>query len=320
MQDSEKIKVIQNSELPQNAKTVGIMGAVLGASNDSIIHGMMAVMNADETKKAEDSSPLNDKPHDYDEIESIIHDMLVENTGTNMLDSGGIYGRRWQKNRQITDFRKNEALSMDIDFYKKDKSTSVSFSLDVFSYLTSFLECDDLSKRLQKELEDYANTDEQKDNGWYSVYQDFADNILKGYGYDVNHAFNTYNGDSLLSQVLQGLIFFVDHECYIILQIHNGADVRGGYTAPKIFKIGDYDYFSLAQNDINISCECTNMMSDDCGYHFYLNGCSSQDKEQNDNNGLMKYWNARKIKGIDKYQLKCTKCKGVVRAFGLLEY
>ena len=30
-------------------------------------------------------------------------EMLTENTGASILDSGGAYGRHWQTNRQVTD-------------------------------------------------------------------------------------------------------------------------------------------------------------------------------------------------------------------------
>jgi hypothetical protein len=53
--------------------------------------------------------------------------------------------------------------------------------------------------------------------------------------------FNSYNCDSCLSQVIQFVYagdFYEDN--IIALSIHNGADVRGGYTDYKIFS-GDYE-------------------------------------------------------------------------------
>ena len=60
---------------------------------------------------------------------------------------------------------------------------------------------------------------------------------------------NTYNDASLLSQVFQ----YVDwvepntEQAFIAIQIHNGADVRGGYTRPVVFSYKEwdvYDFFS----------------------------------------------------------------------------
>jgi hypothetical protein len=51
----------------------------------------------------------------------------------------------------------------------------------------------------------------------------------------VKHTFNTYNWDSDLSQVLQGSWIDIGGQQYLLLQIHNGCDVRGGYTDAKLF-------------------------------------------------------------------------------------
>ena len=52
--------------------------------------------------------------------------------------------------------------------------------------------------------------------------------------------FNTYNGDSDLSQILQGAwLEDADGDTYLLLQIHGGCDARGGYTDAKLFKPQD---------------------------------------------------------------------------------
>jgi len=69
----------------------------------------------------------------------------------------------------------------------------------------------------------------------------------------------------MLSQVLQGTI--VEHDeygRYIILQIHNGCDVRGGYTQPRIFRLledddGDFLFF---MDEYSARCECTSAYAD----------------------------------------------------------
>ena len=40
-------------------------------------------------------------------------------------------------------------------------------------------------------------------------------------------------------QCLQGANLTINNEEYILIQIHNGADVRGGYTDAKLFKLND---------------------------------------------------------------------------------
>lgn len=62
---------------------------------------------------------------------------------------------------------------------------------------------------------------------------------------------NTYNHEELLSQILQYVYFEWDNEAYIILQIHGGCDVRGGYTKPRIFRdCGETSIFEVARGMI----------------------------------------------------------------------
>lgn len=52
------------------------------------------------------------------------------------------------------------------------------------------------------------------------------------------HIINTYNGESSLTQTLQFITLGDTYDSNIIaLSVHNGADVRGGYTDYKIFEI-----------------------------------------------------------------------------------
>ena len=55
---------------------------------------------------------------------------------------------------------------------------------------------------------------------------------------------NTYNFECNIERVLQYCFFEYRDEPYISLQLHNGCDVRGGYTIPVVFHYdGDYDYW-----------------------------------------------------------------------------
>ena len=54
----------------------------------------------------------------------------------------------------------------------------------------------------------------------------------------------TYNDQSLLSQDIVFNQFSHDHTDYVILQIHNGCDARGGFTSPRVFECDEslFDY------------------------------------------------------------------------------
>ena len=57
---------------------------------------------------------------------------------------------------------------------------------------------------------------------------------------EIINTFNTYNGDSDLSQILQGSWLTINDEQYFLLQIHGGCDARGGYTDAKLFQTNEY--------------------------------------------------------------------------------
>lgn len=260
----------------------------------------------------------------YSEIEQAIADMLKENTGIHFLDSGGAYGRHWQRNQAIADFR--DLPEIELDFW----NDSVSVTLNVFHLLTSFLEIDETGKELQKKFDEYSELPDQKEESWLSVIESFNDAILKPeYNYHIGHSFNTYNEDSMLSQVLQGYVIYTDSDEYpeyIILQIHNGCDVRGGYTKPKIFKITDFDYFIIAQHDLDASCKCTDMYSDDCGYHWYVSNSPEKtelDKLLGTDMGQeierYKFPNYWKIDSEEK-RIKCLACKHDVNITASLDH
>jgi hypothetical protein len=58
--------------------------------------------------------------------------------------------------------------------------------------------------------------------------------------------FNSYNWCSNYSQDIQGQFLTSDGgDLYVLLQIHNGADARGGYTDAKLFKMNSTEEYAL---------------------------------------------------------------------------
>jgi len=154
----------------------------------------------------------------------VLAEMLTENTGRHMLDSGGAYGRHWEKNtgRTVQNFLDAPAVNVD----------EWGATLDVFHYLLARVE---FAPEMHAEFEEFAKRDPEA--SWLQLCEDFPSE----YGFEVGQSFNTYNFENLLSQTLQGVTFSTGEDCFVLLQIHGGADVRGGYTAPKVFKVTTYD-------------------------------------------------------------------------------
>jgi len=182
--------------------------------------------------------------------------MLKENTGTHMLDSGGAYGRSWQTN-QKREFEKENVVTTDVC---DGEYPEVGIEYNVFHYLTNFLDVTEDSENLQRRFEEFTEKSED-----YHLLD--IENFLTELGSDYR-VVNTYNYDNIISQVLQYALFTFDDVDYIILQIHGGCDVRGGYTAPYIFELSDSGSFCVAQTDIRGACECSQFDNSYDGYNI----------------------------------------------------
>ena len=176
----------------------------------------------------------------FTETQKLVYAMLTENTGSHMLDSGGAYGRHWSRNqaKTIEDFDNEQEQTIEkSEWTDKDGNVHTEYerTVSVFHYLSE-LELDHVCDKFNE-----LNTDCLEWGGDISwgVCQEGAD-FLELINMESTHQFNTYNGDCDLSQVLQGSWLEMDGDTYLLLQIHGGCDVRGGYTDAKLFKACDY--------------------------------------------------------------------------------
>jgi hypothetical protein len=188
-----------------------------------------------------------------DKLQKRIASMLTENTGRHMLDSGGAYGRHWERNQGV-DFEKTPMYSIDV--WKDEIDVTVS----VYHWLYHQLGYDEYCDELQKEFEEFSKSPEYKEEYWLSCIEGFIEKTELKDGskrFEIIFSENTYNGESVLSQVLQYTSFIdrKDDTQYVLLQIHNGADVRGGYTAPKVFKLANEGYLNETRWDSICACQ-----------------------------------------------------------------
>jgi len=167
----------------------------------------------------------------YPELSVLLSKMLKENTGKSFLDSGDAYGRHWQENQAI-EFDQTPDVTFDLRVGEE-----IVPIVNVYHFLMRKLEIDDLCREFNERFE----VMDDWDSDIYGVSSD-AWNWLLDLGFDAINTINTYNGESLLSQVLQYTVIRGSDE-YVLLQVHNGCDVRGGYTDAKMFKYTDMDCF-----------------------------------------------------------------------------
>jgi hypothetical protein len=185
------------------------------------------------------------------DTERILIKMLKENTGSHFLDSGGTYGRNWQRN-QARLFKKEPEATLNITAWKgkegKPDGIALGITLSVFHFLSEALE---YSPKIDKQFQAYARREEFKDEGWLAIAESFAQYYATtqetGKTRPPVHTFNSYNGEDYLSQVIQGVIIG-EYEGIVLLQIHGGCDVRGGYTKPRVFRFNDDWDVTLADN------------------------------------------------------------------------
>lgn len=182
--------------------------------------------------------------------ERAIARMLVEPTGRHFLDSGGAYGRHWERNQGKTVDGLKEAPSATVTAFSNNDGY---VTLDLFHYLTDKLEYrHDLTLGFQS----FARAKNRKDDPWLSNMEEWVDRRMTygdqdGSEYFSRWTFNSFNQENLLSQDIQGIAFYDPalSAPLVILQIHGGADIRGGYTEPKVFEItadDPHDLFNWA--------------------------------------------------------------------------
>jgi hypothetical protein len=164
----------------------------------------------------------------------LIYKMLTENTGVHMLDSGGAYGRNWERNqvKTIEDF---ENEPEEVYTYSK-RWNELSRTVSVYHYLSQLqtdVVCDFFNNEIPCEDWDAEDVYGVSKVQWEWLNAVFPD-------LEVTSTFNTYNGESDLSQILQGSWIDIDGDYYLLLQIHGGCDARGGYTNAKLFLSPDY--------------------------------------------------------------------------------
>lgn len=164
------------------------------------------------------------------ELEQIIYEMLTENTGRHMLDSGTAYGRNFERNasKTLQDFidEPAELIFKRGDYYER--------TVSVFHYIKSLgLSLDHICRNFNEINTSADNWD--ADCEAYGVSTEAWDYLTEFNDVKILRTFNTYNGDSDLSQILQGAWLTINGDTYLLLQIHGGCDARGGYTDARLF-------------------------------------------------------------------------------------
>ena len=183
------------------------------------------------------------------DTKQLIFKMLRENTGRAICDSGGENGRLWQRNadKTLADFEAEPAAQIEISKWQRDENEPAQYDAQVhislFHHLARTLELDPYCREFN------ALECGNWNGEFYGTDQGQCDWLLDNGFTAKGDSFNSYNWSANFSQTIQGQILENDDGAlYVLLQIHGGADVRGGYTDAKLFKlqqwISEYGLFA----------------------------------------------------------------------------
>lgn len=198
-----------------------------------------------------------------------IYKLLTTSTGSALCDSGGVYGRHWERNQKksIQDFIREPEIYIELTTYQYDTNqptehlvqsnfhrtiyhydkekypdretnTEYSYTISMFHWLNKYF---DLANTGNDPFVDKFN----RLRKWQHDYmEDRQDEYLESIHYQKGDTFNSCNGDSNLSQVYtltpvfpQGEEYNIYEHQYNLLSIHQGCDVRWGYTTDIMVKI-----------------------------------------------------------------------------------
>lgn len=173
------------------------------------------------------------------QAKNLIYKMLTTNTGRALCDSGDAYGRNWEKNavKSIDDFEREPSATIEIYKYEREGviSWDISPSFSLYHHLKQALSLDELCNEFNALPVDDWRGD------YYGVSDAGMDWLALNEFEPVGDSFNSYNWSANFSQVVQYQQLKLFGEHYLLLQIHQGCDVRGGYTDAKLFKL-DCEY------------------------------------------------------------------------------
>lgn len=162
------------------------------------------------------------------DMKTLASAMLKENTGSNLIDSGGAYGRSWERNA-TRDFESERPTSVRFEFYD-GKVRGYIGTISLYHWLTLNFEPD---------AEMQAKIDAESDDGWFEIAERVACEVSLDEAPRVTYTYNEPDRWDL-SQDVQFWEVYTDGDyepTHLILMVHNGCDARWGFTKPYALRI-----------------------------------------------------------------------------------
>lgn len=228
-------------------------------SHDALIRGMVEAFSESGEKAV---------PMATEDASEVLKAQLTENTGRHLLDSGGAYGRHWEDNQDNPpwdDPRWNvydSFVTQNVYHYLNEKVTRSASCVHLEIALYAFGYSDEYARTAWLRTEEaFAQTLLDGEVGEITKHADLPGEVidtLEAVSAEVGSSdgpttFNSYNSEfEELSQVIQTVNLGGPYAEYALVQIHQGADVRGGYTAPRVYTV---EYDTLWTGELSFYCE-----------------------------------------------------------------
>lgn len=171
--------------------------------------------------------------------QDVLREMFTEDYTPVMCDSS-FYG--WaSKSNAKRDFSNEPDTTLELSYGE------LSFTINTYHWLNYILEYD---KPLDDAWMEFTRLPENERENYLSLRDDWLESIeaKSPDGDGKPYSDNTYNYNSALDQTLELTMFGVvdpedeDHYLeYVLLSVHIGADVRGGYSTPHVFRVHNED-------------------------------------------------------------------------------
>lgn len=210
-------------------------------------------------------------PSPVTEADPVLRSQLVEKTATSILDSGSIYGRHFEENQETPPWER-EAWAVNSGYVTHN----------VYNFVSRQVSRDETAVAIEAALYAYGHSDQESDQPWLRTMERFAEEITERCFHEdalaalglpeetgelvLDHqtllhsdrrppespmTANTYNQETHnLSQAIQFTTLGGPYAGYVLVQIHGGCDIRGGYTAPRVYRVDE----SIVPHELQYRC------------------------------------------------------------------
>ena len=241
------------------------------ASTQTIVEGCSGPAGAGNGSTSAATAPKC--PERYTRTQAVLHSMFTEKVGGHFLDSGDTYGRFGDAYRAAPDLLDRPEIAAcgddgPLDGREEDKAVPAERS--TFHALDANLE---YSAELDAEFERFCAEHDGADGlNWVDLAERFASSRDAAFSRE-GGVHNTYEFENLLDAPCQWFEFDAlvrrdgsggssvadgPRQCRAVLvQIHLGCDIRGGYGRPRAFVMRRGKWLRHAARAFDAACECT---------------------------------------------------------------